>query len=237
MIIAPWTRFTFENISIVLEGQTILNRCDFKFPLQKNVRVACSDPRVRFGFFHALSQIEGFTEGAYQIDQQNILDLTFEEFIPIRRRMGFGFSTRGLLHNLTLQQNLELPLRYHQVTDEEDIKDRVLKYAEYFMIEKELKCRPADVSASTQKAVLILRAFVHHPEMIFLDSPEMMMGNHLHGNLLQLVADQKKYHNLQHLYFSTQDEVLAECLAEESVILHRHKLYSTEEFKQRGAVA
>ncbi len=222
-----------KNVTLAYDQQVILSRCDFNFPMNKNCRIVFKTDAEKFYFFQSFVQVEGFTSGEYLINEENVLELSFEEFMHYRLKIGFGFSARGLLHNQTLRQNLELPLRYHKLVKEEDLREVVDHYAEYFRLGTDLEKRPSDVSMQSQKSVLILRAFIHHPELIFLDSPELMISNSMHANLLQLVDDHRKSKNLKHLFFSTQDESLAECLADENVLLIKKKLLSTDDLKKQ----
>src|SRR5690606_27362892 len=130
----------------------------------------------------------------------------------------------GLIHNRTLRQNLELPLLFHKIKSPKEASGWVNHMAEYFQINGDLNKRPSDVSPSVQKATLILRAFIHNPEWVILDSPAVLLSKKLHANLLQLIDDQMKNHGLKHLMFATHDESLADCLAEQNIILNRGKL-------------
>ncbi|MEM7646937.1 MAG: hypothetical protein AAF203_08515, partial [Pseudomonadota bacterium] len=174
--------------------------------------------------FHSITQMVGFQKGQFLFNDDNVLDFSFEEFLKYRLNIGFGFSTRGLIHNQSLRQNLELPLRYHQMMPMDEIAPWVEHCAGYFELGSDLDRRPAEVSTNSQKATLVLRAFVHRPELIFLDAPELMLSSKLHANLLQLVDEQRQQGHLKHLFFSTADENLSDCLAEKNIILRRKRL-------------
>jgi ABC-type lipoprotein export system ATPase subunit len=219
---------TLDDVTLAFEGEEILRRCCFNFPMGQNCRVVFQDDRQKFFFFHALSQIEGFARGRYLLNGQDLTKMTFEEFLPYRLKIGFGFSTRGLIHNRTLRQNLELPLRFHRLCNEQELHEWLDHSVEYFGVQKDLEKRPAEVSPNSQKVILVLRAFIHKPEMVFLDTPELMLSTKLHANLLQLIDDHKKYHNLKHLIFSTYNEDLSDCLADQDIILRKKSLQLVE---------
>lgn len=214
----------FEKVSLGFESQEVLQGCDFEFPMNQNCRIVFKDDREKFFFFHAMTQVAGFQRGRFMINNDNVVDFSFEEFLQYRLKMGFGFSTRGLIHNCTLRQNIELPLRYHQIVPEDQIEDWINTCVEYFDYAKDLDRRPSEVSPNSQKAALLTRAFVHKPELVFLDTPEMLLSNRLQANLLQLIDDHRKHHNLKHLFFATYDEELSECLADQNIILEKKRL-------------
>lgn len=218
----------FENVTLALGNQEILRSCDFSFPMGQNVRIVFRDDREKFFFFHAMTQMEGFEKGRYLINDQDVTEMSFEEFLPFRLKIGVGFSRRGLIHNRTLRQNLELPLRYHSFATGKVFHEWMNYCVEYFDFHKELDKRPAEVSPSAQKSTLILRAFIHKPEMVFLDTPELMLSTKLQANLLQLIDDHRKNFNLKHLFFATSDEDLSDCLVDKNIILEKKKLKTVE---------
>lgn len=214
----------FDKVSIGFEGNEVLSGCYFDFPMNQNCRIVFSGDREKFYFFHAVSQVAGFTQGHYLINGEDVTQFSFDEFTKFRLKIGFGFSTRGLIHNLTLRQNLELPLRYHLLMSKRRVGAWIDHCAEYFDINDDLKKRPAEVSPSAQKSALILRAFVHRPELIFLDTPDLMLSKKLQANLLQLIDDHRNEHQLKHLFFATYDENLSDCLSDQNIILRKKKL-------------
>lgn len=227
---------SFEKVTLGFEDHHVLQNCDFKFPMNQNVRLVFPNDREKYFFFHGMSQVQGFSRGRYLINQDNVLDHSFEEFMKYRIKIGFGFSTRGLIHNRTLRQNLELPLRFHNLLSGKRFDKWMNTCVEYFDIFSDLDKRPAEVSPSAQKATLILRAFIHKPELVILDTPELLLSTKLQANLLQLIDDHRRYHNLRHLFFSTFDEELSDCLADQNVILRKKKLELVH-FNQRKRVA
>lgn len=215
---------TFKEVHLGFENQEVLRCCDFDFPLGQNLRIVFENDKQKFFFFHALTQVEGFVSGQYLMNDQDVTQMSFEEFLPYRLKMGFGFSTRGLIHNRTLRQNLELPLRYHNLFSESELVTWLKSSAEYFELEKDLDKRPAEVSPNSQKATLVLRAFIHRPELVILDTPEMMLSTKLQANLLQLIDDHRKNFNLRHLIFSTYDESLSDCLTDKNILMRKKSL-------------
>ncbi len=225
-----------QKVTLGFEGEHILQACEFNFPMHQNCRFVFSNDKEKFFFFHGLTQVEGFLTGQYLINEDDVTQMCFEEFMKYRLKMGVGFSTRGLIHNRTLRQNLELPMHYHSFPTEKGVKAWIEHCAEYFDINDVLDRRPAEVSTNAQKATLILRAFVHKPELVFLDTPELMLSNKYHANLLQLIDDHRKLYNMKHLFFSTFNEDLSDCLADQNIIL-THKRLNQVEVKRFKRVA
>lgn len=218
----------FKNVTMAFNDNEVLRNCNFKFPMNQNCRIVFKDDREKFFFFHSLTQIQGFNKGEFLINGINVLDLCFEEFMGFRLKIGFGFSTRGLLHNQTLRQNLELPLKFHKIFLDKELIDWMNICVDYFDMHDELDRRPSEVSTNAQKCTLILRAFICQPEVVFLDNPELLLSTKLQANLLQLIDDHRRLYNLKHVFFSTYDESFSDCLVDQNIILSNKRLNNVE---------
>src|SRR5688572_5454453 len=64
-------------------------------------------------------------EGRVLIDGENITDITFEEALQIRQKMGMVFQGAALFDSMTVYENVAYPLREHTDLSEEEIDARV----------------------------------------------------------------------------------------------------------------
>jgi len=96
---------------------------------------------------------------------------TKEEF-AFRAATGFVFQDSALWANLSILNNVSMPLRVHKPwlgeSDAAEIVRLLLKRLGY---EEGLGMRPAELSAGEQKLVSIARAVAHDPSVIFMDDP------------------------------------------------------------------
>jgi len=96
-----------------------------------------------------------------------------------RKRIGFAFREKGLLSNLTLFDNVDLPAKYHGLYRKGGVKPGAL--AERAMKELEVdpeiwKVRPNRISWEVRKKVLIARAIVLSPKVLILDDPSALIA-------------------------------------------------------------
>lgn len=97
----------------------------------------------------------------------------------LRRRNGFVFQDAALWQNLTVYQNLALPLQYHGVTEgAAEVERRVRALAGEFGMQRRIDLRPAQLSAGERKMVSFLRAIILDPEVLFLDEPTSFVDHH-----------------------------------------------------------
>ena len=67
-----------------------------------------------------LAGLEQPTRGAYLINGKNVGEMSFEESLPYRLAIGYGYDYGGLIHNRTLKDNVLLPLIYHKLVSEKE---------------------------------------------------------------------------------------------------------------------
>jgi phospholipid/cholesterol/gamma-HCH transport system ATP-binding protein len=91
--------------------------------------------------------------------------------LELRRRIGFVFRQTGLLSNMTLEENVSLPVRYHLRHRKGDIGRRVEPLLDLFGLREVRGYRPADVDALTARRAAFARALTLDPDILLADYP------------------------------------------------------------------
>ncbi len=89
----------------------------------------------------------------------------------LRQRIGMVFQKPGLMGNMTLFDNVALPLRYHTPLDEKSIRERVMARLLEFGISHHENLFPDDLSPSHAKFGSIARALILEQELVCIDDP------------------------------------------------------------------
>jgi ABC-type transporter Mla maintaining outer membrane lipid asymmetry ATPase subunit MlaF len=96
----------------------------------------------------------------------------FEEArLKTRLRMGLAFEMGQLFNQLTVAENISLPLRYHQNLQEWDARERVQPFLETMELAPWADSTPGTLGRNWQKRVGLARALVLKPELLLVDSP------------------------------------------------------------------
>ena len=110
--------------------------------------------------------------GQVRVFGQNIEDLSEEELLPIRRRMGYVFQGAALFDSLSAYENVAYPLREHTRLGEDEIRRRVVHFLSLVGLGPEILGQlPAALSGGMRKRVGIARALVGEPEVMLFDEP------------------------------------------------------------------
>lgn len=111
------------------------------------------------------------TDGQYFLDGKDMCALTEKERNVIRRgTLGFIFQSFNLIDELTVEENIELPLLYMKVPADER-KRRITDALKRMAIEHRAKHFPSQLSGGQQQRTAIARAVVMQPKIILADEP------------------------------------------------------------------
>jgi ABC-type transporter Mla maintaining outer membrane lipid asymmetry ATPase subunit MlaF len=91
--------------------------------------------------------------------------------MDIRLRVGLVFDGGRIIHDLTLIENITLPLRYHEHLDEDAIAARVEEALRLTGLSEWADSPPAALGRNIQKRGGLARALVLHPEILLVDNP------------------------------------------------------------------
>ena len=111
------------------------------------------------------------THGEYWLNGKQVANLSFSDRARIRNReIGFIFQAFNLIGDLTVFENVELPLTYRGVPSSER-KNRVMEALERVGMAHRTKHYPSQLSGGQQQRVAVARAVVGKPSILLADEP------------------------------------------------------------------
>jgi putative ABC transport system ATP-binding protein len=118
-----------------------------------------------------LGLLDSPTDGSYTLDGQPVSRLTASERARVRnRQIGFIFQAFNLIGDLTVYENVELPLTYRGMPGEER-RTRVQSALERVGMSHRMKHFPAQLSGGQQQRVAVARAVAGDPAILLADEP------------------------------------------------------------------
>ena len=130
------------------------------------------------------------TRGTYHLDGVDVLELSDKQLSRIRnKQIGFIFQQYNLIQNLTVLENVELPLIYQGI-DPIDRRELAMQALARVGLADRAKHKPTQMSGGQQQRVAIARAISTRPPIIMADEPtgalDSRTGHEVLGFLQQL---------------------------------------------------
>ncbi len=175
-----------------------------------------------------LAGLDRPTSGAIRVQDRNLSELDAEELARYRREtVGMVFQSFNLLPRMTLEENVELPLRLAEV-DRNDREPRVSEALERVGLGPRRQHRPSELSGGEQQRGALARALVNRPTILFADEPT---GNLDSVNGEQILLLMREFQNSlgMTIIMVTHERPLAEKFANRIAVLSDGRLVSEGE--------
>ncbi|MHC5114193.1 MAG: ABC transporter ATP-binding protein [Planctomycetota bacterium] len=129
------------------------------------------------------------TAGTYELDGEDVSALNDERLSRIRgRKIGFVFQAFNLITELTIVENVEVPL-FYQALHRRERRDRSIEHLQRVGLGDRLAHRPNELSGGQQQRVAIARALVTEPTVIMADEPTGNLDSATGAEVLELISD------------------------------------------------
>ena len=129
------------------------------------------------------------TRGRYVLNRQDVSTLKDDELSEIRlREIGFVFQSFNLIPQLTVQENIELPLYYQGWTAARSEK-RARELAALVGLGDRLLHRPVELSGGEQQRVAVARSLANDPAVLLADEPTGNLDSATGQQIMELLVE------------------------------------------------
>ena len=127
------------------------------------------------------------TAGSYYLGPDDVARMSDDQLSEIRAsRIGFVFQSYNLIQQLTVLENIEVPL-YYQGRIDSRVQARCRELAQLVGLGDRLRHRPAQLSGGQQQRAAIARSLVNDPRFILADEPTGNLDSVTTGEILALL--------------------------------------------------
>ncbi|MFA5555976.1 MAG: ABC transporter ATP-binding protein [Flavobacteriaceae bacterium] len=194
-----------ENLNRVFQTEevetTALNGIDLTINQGDFISIMGPSGCGKSTLLNIIGLLDSPSSGSYKLLDKEMAGLKEKDRANVRKQnIGFIFQNFNLIDELSVYDNIELPLIYNGVKASER-KEKVEKIAEKLNISHRLKHFPQQLSGGQQQRVAVARALVNEPKIILADEPtgnldskngnevmELLMNLHANGATILMVT-------------------------------------------------
>jgi len=164
---------------------------DFNLEVKEGEFVAVTGPSGsgKTTFLTIAGLLEAFSSGSYQLDGVDVSKLDDNARSRIRnQKIGFIFQAFNLIPDLSVFDNVEVPLRYRGMKADER-RQRVRQALERVGLASRERHHPAELSGGQQQRVAIARALAGSPRLLLADEPTGNLDSQMARSVMELLED------------------------------------------------
>lgn len=216
-----------KKVSKIYEGKVAykaLNNIDLSIEDGEFVGIMGPSGSGKTPLLNMIATIDEPTSGEILINGKNPHLLKKEELAKFRRReLGFVFQDFNLLHTLTVEENIVLPLTLDGKKVKE-MKEKARKIAEKLGITSILNKRTYEISGGQAQRVAVARAMIHVPKLLLADEPTGNLDSKASKDVMAMLESINKTEGTTMLLVTHDPQAASYC--DRVIFIRDGKLYS-----------
>ena len=201
---------------------SILNNLNLEIKSGESISIIGASGSGKSTLLHVLSSLDRTDSGDIILDNLLLSEINENELCKIRlRKIGFIYQFHHLINELTVKENIALPLMIDK-KNKSEISNSVNKVIEQVDLKKRENFQIEKLSGGERQRVAIARSIVHDPKIIFAEEPTGNLDKNNARNIFALLNDLANY-NKSSLLMATHDLEIASKL-NKSLILENGTL-------------
>jgi putative ABC transport system ATP-binding protein len=175
---------TLRNVEKYYGDQEVLKGIDLEVRKGEFVSIIGSSGSGKSTLLNLIGGMDKPDKGQVIVNNATISSYSDEQLTLYRRtKVGFIFQFFNLLPNITVFENISMPLLLNRIEDEQ----KVTALIERIGLEKKGNKYPYELSGGEQQRVAIARALVHDPDIILADEPTGSLDSETGRRIMDLI--------------------------------------------------
>jgi phospholipid/cholesterol/gamma-HCH transport system ATP-binding protein len=173
--------------------------------------------------------LESPDSGSIWIEGREITGLPTKDLNEIRKKIGFLFQQAALYDSMTIEENVEFPLKRHTHLSADERKKKAGDLLRSVSMESHLSKLPGEVSGGMQKRAGLARALALDPEIVMFDEPTAGLDPVTSDEIDKLILELKKQRHITSIIV-THDIHSARQISDRVVMLDQGKIVEQGSF-------
>jgi len=216
-----------KQVSKIYEGKMAyraLTDIDLKIETGEFVGIMGPSGSGKTTLLNLIATIDEPTTGEVLINGQNPHKLKKDELAKFRRReLGFVFQEFNLLHTLTVEENIVLPLTLDGARVK-DMKEKAHSIAEKIGIKEIMNKRTYEISGGQAQRAAVARAMIHQPTLLLADEPTGNLDSKASKDVMSMLENINKTEKTTMMLVTHDAQAASYC--NRVVFIRDGKLYS-----------
>ena len=167
-----------------------LNKISLEVAKQEYIAISGPSGSGKSTLLSVLGLLDTATDGHYHLADHLVSNINKTERARIRNReIGFIFQSFNLISDLTVEENVELPLTYRSDLNKSQRKDKVTNALKKVNMLHRVSHYPSQLSGGQQQRVAIARAIAGDPKLLLADEPTGNLDSKNAHDVLQLLDE------------------------------------------------
>ena len=213
----------FKNVSKELSKQKILSDISFFIEPKKTLAIVGLSGAGKSVTLKHMVRLMAPDSGEIEIDGVSINNLKRSEMRLVRLKFGFLFQSSALLQNLSVFENIALPLRQRTNYLEHKITELVNQRLDWIALKSANNLMPSELSGGMKKRVGLARATIMNPEIILYDEPTSGLDPVTSRNIDNLIIKLNNELGVTSVVV-THDLISALSIGDKILMLHKGKV-------------
>jgi putative ABC transport system ATP-binding protein len=174
-----------------LKGQTVKALRGVDLTIDEGAFVAIMGPSGsgKSTMLNILGCLDRPTHGKYELGGENVATMDDDSLSEVRgKKLGFVFQSYNLIPQLTVEENIKLPLLYQDV-HMKDYDEKTRELAELVGLGSRFNHKPNQLSGGQQQRVAIARSLINDPLMILADEPTGNLDSKTEIEIMEILND------------------------------------------------
>jgi ABC-type transporter Mla maintaining outer membrane lipid asymmetry ATPase subunit MlaF len=158
-----------KDVTYKRDSITLLDNVSFSLAKGDNVTIFGPEDSGISSLFDIIIRANASFDGDVFYKGESIKSLGYFELMKYKKEVGYIHGDYGLISNLSVEQNISLPLDYHSSMSASEIKSHVGQIVYDLNLDHCKKLRPFDLTRSEILKAAFGRAIAHDPDLLYIE--------------------------------------------------------------------
>ncbi|WP_214824693.1 ABC transporter ATP-binding protein [Exiguobacterium sp. s28] len=189
-------KLEIQNKTFKQKGFSILNDFELEVQTGEKVSIIGESGVGKTSLLNILGLLDTQYEGSYELFGSVVNELSRNKLAEWRnQKIGFVLQDSALIHSLTIEDNIKLPLMYAHIEKDRNAQEHFERIVQKIGIESILKKKPHECSGGQRSRAVFARAIMMNPQIILSDEPTASLDSKNKEKIIDLLFEMNNEFN------------------------------------------